>query len=130
MFGTDYAQHGYSPSLYQALKHAKVTLMDGDLDIFADGSVKVISTPGHTPGHCSRLIRLAEAGPLLLSADVAHYRFNMEHRCVPTMNHDVEELRSSMARVDTIVREESAQLWINHDIVQSATIPHAPSYFD
>jgi N-acyl homoserine lactone hydrolase len=54
----------------------------------------------------------------------------MEHRCVPTMNHDVEESRSSMARVDTIVREESAQLWINHDIVQSATIPHAPSYFD
>jgi N-acyl homoserine lactone hydrolase len=56
--------------------------------------------------------------------------FHMEHRCVPTMNHDAEESRSSMARVDTIVREESAQLWINHDIVQSATIPHAPSYFD
>jgi N-acyl homoserine lactone hydrolase len=56
MFGADYEQHGYSPSLYHDLKQAKVALMDGDLDIFADGSVKVISTPGHTPS-------LLAAGP-------------------------------------------------------------------
>jgi N-acyl homoserine lactone hydrolase len=130
MFGPDYEQHGYSPSLYRDLAQAKVTLMDGDRDIFADGSVKVISTPGHTPGHCSLLVRLAKTGPVLLTADVAHFRSNMEQRCVPTMNNDAEETRSSMERVDTIVRDESAQLWINHDIVQTATIPHAPSYFD
>jgi N-acyl homoserine lactone hydrolase len=130
MFGADYEQHGYSPSLYQDLKQAKVVLMDGDLDVFADGSIKVISTPGHTPGHCSLLVRLAKTGPILLTADVAHYRYNMEHRCVPTMNNNAEESRSSMERVDAIVRDERAQLWINHDIVQTATIPHAPSYFD
>jgi N-acyl homoserine lactone hydrolase len=35
-----------------------------------------------------------------------------------------------MERVDVVVREERAQLWLNHDTVQSATIPHAPAYFD
>lgn len=54
----------------------------------------------------------------------------MEHRYVPTMNSDPEESRRSMERVDAIVRDERAQLWLNHDSVQTATIPHGPSYFD
>jgi glyoxylase-like metal-dependent hydrolase (beta-lactamase superfamily II) len=107
-----------------------IELMDGDFDIFGDGSVKVISTPGHTSGHCSLLVRLARTRPVFLSSDVAHYRYNMEHRCVPTLNWDPEQSRISMERVDAVVREEHAQLWLNHDTVQSATIPHAPAYFD
>lgn len=130
MFGPDYEQYGYSPELYESLKHARVELIDGDLDVFGDGSVRILSSPGHTPGHCSLLVRLGETGPVVLSADVAHYRFNLEHRCVPTMNSNVEESQRSMERIEAIARSEDAQLWLNHDIVQTATIPHAPSYFD
>ena len=104
--------------------------MDGDPDVFGDESVRILSSPGHTPGHCSLLVRLGGTGPVLLSADVAHYRFNLEHRCVPTMNSNVEESRSSMERIEAIARSEDAQPWINHDVVQTATIPHAPAYFD
>ena len=104
--------------------------MDGDLDVFGDGSVRVLSSPGHTPGHCSLLVRLGGTGPVVLSADVAHYGFNLEHRCVPTMNSNAEESQSSMERIESLARGEDAQLWLNHDIVQTATIPHAPSYFD
>jgi glyoxylase-like metal-dependent hydrolase (beta-lactamase superfamily II) len=117
-----YHLHGYSPSLYECLAQAKVERMDGDFDVFGDGSVKVISTPGHTPGHCSLQVRLPKAGPILLSGDVAHYRFNLEHRCVPTMNFDIGQSLSSMDRIDAIVRDEKVQLWLNHDTVQSATI--------
>jgi N-acyl homoserine lactone hydrolase len=77
MFSPDYHLHGYSPSLSECLAQAKVERMDGDFDVFGDGSVKVISTPGH----CSLQVRLPKAGPILLSGDVAHYRFNLEHRC-------------------------------------------------
>jgi hypothetical protein len=45
------------------------------------------------------------------------------------MNNDPEESRRSMKRVDATVRDEGAQLWLNH-LVQTATIRHAPSYFD
>ncbi|WP_315738992.1 MULTISPECIES: N-acyl homoserine lactonase family protein [unclassified Bradyrhizobium] len=130
MFGPDYRQHGYVPLLYECLRQAKVELMDGDHDMFGDGSIRVIATSGHTPGHSSLLVRLANTGPILLSGDVAHDRYNMEHRRVPTMNADAEQSQRSMARVDAVVRAEGAQLWINHDIVQNATIAHAPSYFD
>ncbi|MGJ4945798.1 N-acyl homoserine lactonase family protein [Bradyrhizobium sp. HKCCYLS1011] len=130
MFGPDYAQHGYTPPLYADLARAQVELMDGDHDIFGDGSVQVISTPGHTLGHCSLLVRLPKSGPVLLSGDVAHDSYNMVHRCVPTMNADAEASRQSMARIAAIVHAEQAQLWLNHDTVQSATIPHAPAHFD
>src|SRR5262249_9744365 len=43
MFGPDFQQHGYTPALYADLKQARVELMDGDLDLFGDGSVRVIS---------------------------------------------------------------------------------------
>ena len=130
MFAPDFARHGYAPRLYEGLARARVELMEGDLDLFGDGSVRVVSTPGHTPGHCSLLVRLGRAGPILLSADVVHDRFNREHRCVPTMNHDAVASRRSMERVEAIVRDEHARLWINHDTEQSAGIAHAPAWHD
>lgn len=130
MFGPRYQEYGYAPSLYRCLRATQVQLTDGDLDLFGDGSVRIISTPGHTPGHCSLLVRLAGTGPVLLSGDVAHYRANMVHRCVPAMNSDPEASRQSMARVAAIVRDHGARLWLNHDREQSAAIAHAPSYFE
>lgn len=130
MFGADPEAYGYSPSYYDFLERADVTLMDGDADVVGDGSVKVIDTPGHTPGHCSLLVHLANAGPIILSADVAHYRYNLEHHCVPAFNHDAELSRQSMQRIQDLVAETGAQLWLNHDSLQSASTPHAPAFID
>lgn len=130
MFGPDAAGHGYEPSLYRDIERAKVELMDGDCDLFGDGSARVVSTPRHTPGHCSVLVRLPKTGPVLLSGDVAHFRANWERRRAPSMNADVEASRRSMDRVEAIVRAEKAQLWLNHDFAQTAALPHAPAFFD
>lgn len=130
MFGNDPDRYGYVPTLYDVLRRARVELMDGDFDVFGDGSLRVLFTPGHTPGHCSLLVRLAHTGPILLTADVAHDRYNLDHRCVPTINSDAQATRDSMERIVAVAREEGAALWINHDIVQTATIPHAPAYVD
>ncbi|MDO1451554.1 N-acyl homoserine lactonase family protein [Rhodocytophaga aerolata] len=130
MFGLDYAKYGYLPSLYETLKGAKVKLMKGDYDLYGDGSIKVISTPGHTPGHCSLLVRLPKTGPVMLAGDVAHFTYNLEHHQVPSMNSDYTESLNSMKRVEEIVQEEKARLWLNHDISQMATLPQAPSFLE
>jgi glyoxylase-like metal-dependent hydrolase (beta-lactamase superfamily II) len=130
MFGPNYEDYGYSPPLYDKLMQGAMELMDGDHDVFGDGSVRVISTPGHTPGHCSLLVQLKKTGPVLLSGDVAHYRYNMEHRCVPTFNSDPEQSVQSIDKIANVVRQERAQLWINHDAEQSATIANAPEHFE
>jgi N-acyl homoserine lactone hydrolase len=128
MFGPGFARFGYIPELYEALRTAYVQRVDGDLDLYGDRSIRLISTPGHTPGHMSLLVRLRETGPVILAADVAHYAFNLEQHIVPDMNSSREESLRSMDRIQRIAEEEGAKIWLNHDIDQSATFPHAPAY--
>jgi N-acyl homoserine lactone hydrolase len=51
-----------------------VQKLEGDHDVFGDGSVTIISTPGHTPGHQSLLVKLSMTGALLLSGDAVHFK--------------------------------------------------------
>src|SRR6266567_8382330 len=66
----------------------KVEPLTGDKDVFGDGSVIVLRTPGHTPGHSALLVRLKDMGPVLLSGDAVHFRENYESNGVPAFNFD------------------------------------------
>jgi len=103
--------------------------LDGDFDVFGDGSVRIISTPGHTPGHQSLLVRLPQTGAVVLSGDAAHFQENFVNRRVPGFNFSIEQSRQSMDKIDAILKAEHAQLWINHDAAQSATIDHSPKFY-
>ena len=129
-FGPDPGKYGFVPSTYDRLRDSRTVKLEGDFDVFGDGSVKILSTPGHTPGHQSLLVRLPKTGAVVLSGDVAHFRENFDMRRVPGFNFDIEQSRQSMDKVDAIVKAEHAQLWINHDAAQSATLAHSPRFFE
>jgi glyoxylase-like metal-dependent hydrolase (beta-lactamase superfamily II) len=76
MFGGNPSEYGFRPALYVSLLHNDVKLVEGDHDIYGNGAVRIISTPGHTPGHCSLLINLPKTGMVLLSGDAAHSQRN------------------------------------------------------
>lgn len=126
MFGPDYAQYGFVPDLYKTMRDNLVVVTGEEYDIFGDGSVTIFSTPGHTPGHQSLLVRMAEREPVMLSGDVAHFWDNFCCRRVPQMNVNESRTKESMDKVDAIIHAESAELWINHDWEQNQKIPHAP----
>ncbi|MGE5525655.1 MAG: N-acyl homoserine lactonase family protein [Rhodospirillaceae bacterium] len=107
-----------------------VTKLEGDHDVFGDGSVILLSTPGHTPGHQSLLVRLPKTGAVVLSGDAVHFMSNWEHRRVPTLNTDKEKTVASMQRIADVLSKERAQLWINHDKAQRDTLKLAPAYYD
>ena len=129
-FGPEPGKYGFVPSAYEKLRTNPTIKLQGDFDVFGDGSVKLLSTPGHTPGHQSLFVRLPRTGPVVLSGDFAHFEENFTNRRVPGFNFDIEQSRQSMDKVDRILKAEHAQLWINHDSQQSATLPHAPLFIE
>jgi N-acyl homoserine lactone hydrolase len=104
--------------------------LEGDHDVFGDGSVTIIATPGHTPGHQSLLVKLPKTGALVLSGDAVHFKSNWENRAVPSMNTDKDKTLASMQRIADMLAKEKAQLWINHDKAQRDSLKMAPDFYD
>ena len=129
-FGPDPAKSGFNPAFYNKLRDNTMVKLDGDHDIFGDGSVIIYSTPGHTTGHQSLLVRLRKTGPVLLSGDAVHFRENWENRRVPARNFNKEQSLASMEKLADILAREHATLWINHDKAQTDTLPHAPEFME
>ncbi len=99
----------------------------GDRDIFGDGTVVMLTTPGHTPGHHSLLVRLKEMGNVLISGDVAHFRENLETDGVPTFNTDRAESIASLDRFKALAKNLSATVIIQHDERDVAKLPAFPA---
>jgi len=108
----------------------KVELIEGDKDLFGDGSLTILSTPGHTVGHQSLLVHLKKTGYVVLTGDAVHFQSNWDNRRVPGFNADREKTLASMDKLARIVDERHAQLWINHDKPLSDARRHAPEFYE
>ena len=107
-----------------------VTKLEGDRDVFGDGGVTILSTPGHTPGHQSLLVKLPKTGAIVLSGDAVHFRDNWDNRRVPSINFNKEQTLASMQKLSDILTKEKAQLWINHDKAQRDSLKMSPEFYD
>ena len=107
-----------------------VTKLEGDHDVFGDGSLKLISTPGHTPGHQSLIVKLPKTGTVVLTGDAVHFKDNFDNRRVPGGNTDHDQTIASMQKIADELAKEQAKLWINHDKVQSDQLKHSPEFYD
>lgn len=107
-----------------------VELLSGDKDVFGDGSVTILSTPGHTPGHQSLLVKLPKTGAVILSGDAVHFKDNWDNRRVPGMNVNKDQSAASMQKIADTLAREKGQLWINHDKAQRDIQKMSPEFYD
>jgi N-acyl homoserine lactone hydrolase len=96
-----------------------------DKDVFGDGSVLVLRTPGHTPGHSSLLVRL-QSGAVILSGDAVHFRENFDSDGVPAFNYDRAQTVASVERLKKLVESQKAKLIIQHDARDVDKLPVLP----
>jgi len=119
----------FDRDLYSALADAPRQLLDGDHDVFGDGTVRILSAPGHTPGHQVLALELRELGPLVLSGDLYHFRKSRELRRTPVFNTDAAETLRSMDKIEAYIAERGATLWIEHDAALADTLELAPAKY-
>jgi glyoxylase-like metal-dependent hydrolase (beta-lactamase superfamily II) len=98
-----------------------------DKDVFGDGTVIMLYTPGHTPGHHSLLVKLAQMGPVILSGDFSHYHENYESGGVPSFNFDRAETLASIERIKKIAANLKATVIIQHDLRDVPKLPTFPA---
>jgi N-acyl homoserine lactone hydrolase len=106
---------------------SKVEPVAVDQDVFGDGTVVMLNTPGHTPGHHSLLVRLKEKGPVLLSGDLAHFQENYDSNGVPSFNTDHTYTLGSLDRFKKIAANLKATVIIQHDARDVGKLPVFPA---
>jgi N-acyl homoserine lactone hydrolase len=118
------------PSTLSAREHTKTQMIDGDYDVFGDGSVKILKAPGHTPGHQVLEVKLAKSGTVILGGDLYHTQENRKSRHVPPINTSRAETLASMDRIERIVQNTHARFIIQHNPEDVAALPKLPGYLD
>lgn len=114
---------------YSELEKSKFRALQGEYDVFGDGSVRVIPTPGHTAGHSSLFLKLKNTGPVVLSGDLYHYE---EERTLNRMPNHEKTLGTpeSRAKLEVLLRETGAQLWIGHSMEFFRKARKSPAWYD
>ena len=126
VFGSEPQKFGFIPANFEKIRANPAMIINGDYDVFGDGSVVIKPAPGHTPGHQVLLVRLPKTGPVLLSGDMVHLQYSWNYRVVPSFNFDVQQSMQTIDSMKAFAAQSGAQLWINHDLEQHAKIPKAP----
>jgi N-acyl homoserine lactone hydrolase len=106
---------------------SKVEPVAYDQDVFGDGTVTMINTPGHTPGHHSLLVKLKEKGYVLLSGDLVHFQENYDTNGVPVFNTDHAVTLASIDRFKKIAANLKATVIIQHDQRDVGKLPAFPA---
>ena len=105
----------------------KIEPLTGDKDVFGDGTVMILRTPGHTPGHYSAMVRLKESGNYILSGDLMHFHENYESNGVPAFNHHRGDTVASLERVKKAAANLKATVIIQHDPRDIGKLPAFPA---
>lgn len=98
-----------------------VEQVDGHHDVFGDGTLVCVPTPGHTPGHQALRVELA-SGPVVLTGDCVYFERMLDEMLVPKFGHDTEQQRASMTALAKL-RDDGCRLLYGHDHTQLTGLP-------
>ena len=117
---------GYSPSPIDFDHPLDYRTIDGEHDVFGDGTVILLPTYGHTPGHQSLLVRAGKGGRIVCASDACYTRENMGRDVLPNILWNASVMRDSLATLRKLRDQDGATMFYGHDPAQWDTIPRPP----
>jgi len=105
-------------------------LVDGDTELLP--GITLLETSGHAPGHQSVLVRLPQAGPILLAIDAAVLQstFTVERKAWPTDDNEQQLRASTRKLLDLVEREQIKLVVFGHDGHQWKSLKKSPEFYD
>lgn len=104
-----------NPELYEGIKAlTNPKKLNGDYDVFGDGTVVIKYAPGHTIGHQALYLNIGLEKPIILVGDLYHFEENRIHKRVPIFNYSKEETLKSMETIEAFAKEKGAEIIIQH----------------
>jgi len=119
----------YRPEVLDNIRKLDVREVPGELDLFGDGALTIIPTPGHSPGEVSLVVRL-KSRTFILTGDAIHLRAAMEQEFHFPIDADTKEALRSLRKLKYLKESLDATIWISHDPDDWAEFAHAPGYYE
>lgn len=120
------AQQRYFPSFQDFDHRLDYHLVDGEHDVFGDGTVVLLPTYGHTPGHQSLRLRAGKGTGWVLAADACYTRENMDRDLLPGVLWDAAEMAHSLVRLRELRDRHGVTVIYGHDPAQWQELRRAP----
>ena len=102
-------------------------LLNGDHDIFGDGKIKIIFTPGHTPGHQSLLVKLEKRGDILLTSDSVYTEEILEKGILPGVFFNQDDTVKTINMIKAM-RRDGIRIITGHDPQAWSSFKLAPKF--
>jgi glyoxylase-like metal-dependent hydrolase (beta-lactamase superfamily II) len=121
-------EHRRGLVLFEPTRNFRWVEVGADFDLFGDGSVQILLSPGHTPGSLALFVRLPQRN-VILTGDTCHYQIEVEHGIADAL-HDQALGNASLRRLILIRDAWDAQIWVGHDPEDWAAWPHSPQFVE
>jgi N-acyl homoserine lactone hydrolase len=103
---------------------------DDFLDLYGDGALTMISTPGHSEGHQSFLVKLARNGPILRTIDAAYTFDHWNEQALPGFLTSTVDTVRSVRKLRQLAERTGAKVVTGHDPDAWKPLRKAPEYYD
>lgn len=99
--------------------------VEGEYDLFGDGTVVCLPTYGHTPGHQSLRVRTHKGGEFVLCGDACYLKQSLDDMHTPGVINDREQALAVFRRLREM-QSRGSRIMYGHDPEFWKTIPQAP----
>jgi glyoxylase-like metal-dependent hydrolase (beta-lactamase superfamily II) len=136
-------QYAYMPDFFQAGAYIRADFdkpnlnwlllegyRDDNYDIFGDGKLRIVFTPGHSPGHQSLLVNLAKWGPTLLTGDSVYTEEILNEDVLPGLVYSPPDAVKSIRKTRDLRRVNGVRIITGHDPVAWPKFNLAPAYYE